>query len=78
MAEKNPIWAAVLNIIPGLGTWLICKNQSKGIKLFGIAILLWLVTLFTLGLLGIVYLAYLLVVIYDGYMEAQGKPLIKI
>ena len=78
MAEKNPVWAAVLNVIPGLGTWLVCKNGNKGIKLFGIAIVLWIVTMISFGLLGIVYFAYWLVVIYDGYMEAQGKPLIKI
>ena len=79
MAEgKNPVVAGILNIIPGLGTYVICKNSSKGIKLFVIAIVLWVLTVFTLGLLGIVNFIYWLLVIYDGYMEAQGKPVIKI
>jgi hypothetical protein len=79
MAEaKNPVMAAILNIIPGLGTYVICKNSGKGIKLFLIAIALWVLTIISFGLLGIVNLVYWVLQIYDGYMEAQGKPVIKI
>ena len=76
--EKNPVLAGILNIIPGLGTWIICKNGAKGLKLFVIAIVLSVLSILTLGLLSIVYFIYWLACIYDGYMEAQGKPVIKI
>ncbi|VVC00976.1 Uncharacterised protein [uncultured archaeon] len=75
---KNPVLAGILNIIPGLGTWLICKNGGKGLKLFVIAIVLSVLSVLTLGLLSILSLIYTLVCIYDGYMEAQGKPVLKL
>ncbi|MCX8174785.1 MAG: hypothetical protein N3E51_01100 [Candidatus Micrarchaeota archaeon] len=78
MAEEDnkPLIAGVLSfLVPGLGHFLINKNQKKAAAMFVIWVALffigWITTLFLINLLWSLFCGY------DAYMEAQGKPIWK-
>lgn|GEM_PF-6129037 len=83
MGDNNPLISAVLSFfIPGLGQALICKKARKGAIIFVASVVIYVMMLifavFTFGLSMLVSFAWWLAQLYDAYMDAQGKPVLKI
>lgn len=66
---KNPVLAAVISIIPGVGQFYNGDNKKGGVIL-GLTIVL---NLLTAGLGGLVWLAMFLWAAIDAYRVADGK-----